>query len=459
MSTEVLMPALSPTMTEGKIARWVKTEGDSVRAGDVLAEIETDKATMEVEAVDEGILARIVIPEGTDHVAVNTPIAVIATNGEDVGAAPAKTPAAPATKAPAEMKTPTLPEPARPAIPPQPAAAALEEGEYTGKTAVITVREALRDAMAEEMRRDDSVFLMGEEVAEYQGAYKISQGLLQEFGPRRVIDTPITEQGFAGVGIGASFSGLRPIVEFMTFNFAMQAIDQIINSAAKTRYMSGGQVSCPIVFRGPNGIASRVAAQHSQCYASWYAHCPGLRVLAPYTGADHKGLLKAAIRDPNPVIFLEHELVYGESFPVPEDPEYLVPIGKARVARVGDGVTIIAFSRMVKLALQAADELAKDGISAEIIDLRSLRPLDTATVAASVRKTNRVVAVEEGWPFAGIGAEIAALVMEECFDWLDAPVKRVAGKDVPLPYAANLERLAVPQVEDIVAAARAVAYR
>jgi pyruvate dehydrogenase E1 component beta subunit len=455
MSADVLMPALSPTMTEGKIARWVKTEGDPVRAGDVLAEIETDKATMEVEAVDEGILARIVIPEGTDHVAVNTPIAVIATNGEDVGALPVRSAVTAPPAAPPAAK-PTLPEPA--AAPPA-RAAIPAEAEYTGKTAVMTVREALRDAIAEEMRRDDSVFLMGEEVAEYQGAYKVSQGLLQEFGPRRVIDTPITEQGFAGVGVGASFLGLRPIVEFMTFNFAMQAIDQIINSAAKTRYMSGGQVSCPIVFRGPNGIASRVAAQHSQCYASWYAHCPGLRVLAPYTGADHKGLLKAAIRDPNPVIFLEHELVYGESFAVPEDSDFVLPIGKARIARAGEHVTITAFSRMVKLALQAADELAKDGIAAEVVDLRSLRPLDTATIAASVKKTNRVVAVEEGWPFAGIGAEIAATVMEACFDWLDAPVRRVAGKDVPLPYAANLERLAVPQVEDIVAAAREVAYR
>jgi pyruvate dehydrogenase E1 component beta subunit len=452
------MPALSPTMTEGKIARWLKAEGDHVAPGDAIAEIETDKATMEVEAVDEGILAKIVIPEGTEHVAVNTPIAVIASNGEDVSAAPA-----PAKAEARPMKAPAPPPVvARGAAPPSPAPApapAGKEPEYAGATATITVREALRDAIAEEMRRDDSVFLMGEEVAEYQGAYKVSQGLLQEFGPRRVIDTPITEHGFAGVGVGASFSGLRPIVEFMTFNFAMQAIDQIINSAAKTRYMSGGQMACPIVFRGPNGIASRVAAQHSQCYASWYAHCPGLKVVAPYTGADHKGLLKAAIRDPNPVVFLEHELVYGESFEVPTDPEFVVPIGKARVAREGDRVTITAFSRMVKLALQAAEELAKDGISAEVIDLRSLRPFDSATVAASVKKTNRLVAVEEGWPFAGIGAELAAVVMEECFDWLDAPVKRVAGKDVPLPYAANLERLAVPQVEDIVAAAREVAYR
>src|SRR5262244_1755641 len=325
--------------------------------------------------------------------------------------------------------------------------------------AVITIREALNQALREELQRDSGVFLMGEEVAEYQGAYKVTQGLLEEFGPKRVIDTPITEQGFTGLGVGAAFGGLKPIVEFMTFNFAMQAIDQIVNSAAKTRYMSGGQVGCPIVFRGPNGIAARVAAQHSQCYASWYAHCPGLKVIAPFTGADHKGLLKAAIRDPNPVVFLEHELVYGESFAVPEDPEFVVPIGKARIARGGDHVTIAAFSRMVKLALQAAEELEKAGISAEIIDLRTLRPFDTATVAASVKKTNRIVSVEEGWPFAGIGAEIAAIVMEECFDWLDAPLKRVAGKDVPLPYAANLERLALPQVEDIVAAARAVAYQ
>ncbi len=457
MATEVLMPALSPTMTEGKIARWLKSEGEPVRAGDVLAEIETDKATMEVEAIDEGVLSKIVIPEGTEHVAVNTPIAVIAGNGEEAGAAEAITPAAKAPeKAPAET-------PPRSAPPPAPSTVAQRavpaESEYTGKTTTMTAREALRDAMAEEMRRDDSVFLIGEEVAEYQGAYKVSQGLLQEFGARRVIDTPITEQGFTGLGVGAGFAGLRPIVEFMTFNFAMQAIDQIINSAGKTRYMSGGQMSCPIVFRGPNGIAARVAAQHSQCYASWYAHVPGLRVVAPYTGADHKGLLKSAIRDPNPVVFLEHELVYGESFAVPDDPEFIVPIGRARIARAGEHVTITAFSRMVKLAMQAAEELEKAGISAEIIDLRTLRPFDIETVVASVKKTNRIVAVEEGWPFAGIGSELAAIMMEECFDWLDAPVKRVAGKDVPLPYAANLERLAVPQVEDIVAAAREVAYR
>jgi len=456
MASEVLMPALSPTMTEGKIARWIKSEGETVKAGDVLAEIETDKATMEVEAVDEGVLAKIVVPEGTDHVAVNTRIALIAENGEDVGAVAAKPPPpGPQSSGQIARPMPESPSPAARA----PAAPSAGVAEYPGKTVTQTVREALRDAMAEEMRRDDSVLLIGEEVAEYQGAYKVSQGLLQEFGPRRVIDTPITEQGFAGLGIGAAFGGLRPIVEFMTFNFAMQAMDQLINSAAKTRYMSGGQMSTPIVFRGPNGIASRVAAQHSQCYASWYAHVPGLKVVAPYTGADHKGLLKSAIRDPNPVIFLEHELVYGESFPVPEDPEFLVPIGKARIARAGEEVTIVAFSRMVKLALQAAEELEKAGISAEVIDLRSLRPLDIETVAASVKKTNRIVSVEEGWPFAGIGAEIAAIVMEQCFDWLDAPLKRVTGKDVPLPYAANLERLAVPQVEDIVAAAREVAYR
>jgi pyruvate dehydrogenase E1 component beta subunit len=455
MATQVLMPALSPTMTEGKIARWLKSEGEAVRPGDVLAEIETDKATMEVEAIDEGVLAKIVIPEGTEHVAVNTPIALIAGNGEDVGTGEKRTRSPEARReAPLEVRPPPPPASLAPRR-----RAPSTEPEYTGETRTMTVREALRDAIAEEMRRDEAVFLLGEEVGEYQGAYKVSQGLLQEFGPRRVIDTPITEQGFAGLGIGAGFGGLRPIVEFMTFNFAMQAMDQIINSASKTRYMSGGQMSCPIVFRGPNGVAARVAAQHSQCYASWYAHCPGLKVIAPFTGADHKGLLKAAIRDPNPVVFLEHELVYGESFAVPEDPEFIVPIGKARIARSGDHVTITAFSRMIKLAIQAAEELENAGISAEIIDLRTLRPFDIDTVVASVKKTNRIVSVEEGWPFAGIGAEISAIVMEECFDWLDAPLKRVAGKDVPLPYAANLERLALPQVEDIIAAAREVSYR
>jgi pyruvate dehydrogenase E1 component beta subunit len=460
MPTEVLMPALSPTMTEGKIARWLKQPGDKVKAGDVLAEIETDKATMEMEAVDEGTLARILVPEGSENVAVNAPIAVIAAEGESVSAASAPKPAAAppprlATAAPVRAPAPA-PAPAPPAAPVVPVAA---ETEWTGATVTLTVREALRDAIAEEMRRDDDVFLLGEEVAEYQGAYKVSQGLLQEFGDRRVIDTPISEHGFAGLGIGAAMAGLRPIVEFMTWNFAMQAMDQLINSAAKTRYMSGGQMHCAIVFRGPNGAASRVAAQHSQDYASWYAHVPGLTVIAPYTAADHKGLLKSAIRNPNPVIFLENELVYGSSFPVPTDPDYLVPIGKARIARAGDGVTIVAYSRMVHLALDAADALEKEGISAEVIDLRTIRPLDIDTIVASVKKTNRIVSLEEGWALSGIGSEIAALMMERAFDWLDAPVARVTAKDVPLPYAANLEHMALPQVEDVVAAAKAVTYR
>jgi pyruvate dehydrogenase E1 component beta subunit len=462
MPVEILMPALSPTMTEGKIAKWVKAVGDSVKSGDVLAEIETDKATMEVEAVDEGVLAKIMVPEGSDHVAVNTPIALIAGEGEDAGeiakggdAKPAPAPSPP-PQAPAPQAKPAAPA----AIAPTPRGNGVAaEAEWTGKMASMTVRDALRDAMAEEMRRDETVFLMGEEVAEYQGAYKVSQGLLQEFGARRVVDTPITEHGFTGLGVGAAFGGLKPIVEFMTFKFAMQAIDQIINSAAKTLYMSGGQMGCPIVFRGPNGIASRVAAQHSQCYASWYAHVPGLKVVAPYTGADHKGLLKSAIRDPNPVIFLEHELVYGQHFDVPVEGDFIVPIGRARIARQGNDVTIIAFSRTVQLALDAAEKLGGEGISAEVIDLRTLRPLDVDTIVASVKKTNRVVSVEEGWAAAGIGSEIAALVMEHAFDWLDAPLQRVSGKDVPLPYAANLEQLAIPQVADIVAAAKGVTYR
>src|SRR3954464_4703875 len=474
MASEVLMPALSPTMTEGKIARWVKSEGETVRAGDVLAEIETDKATMEVEAVDEGVLAKIVIPEGTDHVAVNTPIAVIAENGEDVasvetkprvepnGAGAARAKEAPE---PAEQdQEPTPPQPAargklEPTQTPPRAAPGPDASEYAGPTVTQTVREALRDAMAEEMRRDESVFLMGEEVAEYQGAYKVSQGLLQEFGGRRVVDTPITEHGFAGLGVGAAFGGLRPIVEFMTFNFAMQAIDQIINSAAKTHYMSGGQMTCPIVFRGPNGAASRVAAQHSQCYASWYAHVPGLRVLAPWSAADAKGLLKAALRDPNPVIFLENEILYGQQFDVPDDPDFVLPIGKAKIERPGKDVTIAAFSIMVGKALAAAEELAKIGIDAEVINLRSLRPFDSETIVASIKKTNRLVSVEEGWPFAGIGSELAAQMMDHAFDWLDAPVKRVAGLDVPLPYAANLEKMALPQADNIVKAAREVCNR
>src|SRR3981081_1145506 len=471
MPIQVLMPALSPTMEKGNLAKWHKKEGDAVKSGDVIAEIETDKATMEVEAVDEGTLGRILVPEGTNDVAVNTPIAMILGEGEDAstlkdggGTARPQKAADPAPPAKAEQPAPQInraPAPPKPSVAAPPQRQALPEPDVPEGTEMVTmtVREALRDAMAEEMRRDKDVFVMGEEVAEYQGAYKVTQGLLQEFGAMRVIDTPITEHGFAGLGIGAALAGLKPIVEFMTFNFAMQAMDQLINSAAKTRYMSGGQIGVSIVFRGPNGIASRVAAQHSQCYASWYAHVPGLKVVAPYTGADHKGLLKSAIRDPNPALFLDHALVYGESFAVPDDPEFLVPIGKARIARTGEHVTITAFSRMVKLALQAAEELEKAGISAEVIDLRSLRPFDVAAVAESVKKTNRIVSGAEGGPVAGIGSEIAAIVMEECFDWLDAPLKRVAGKDVPLPYAANLERLAVPQVEEIVAAPRDVASR
>ncbi|HUK06911.1 MAG TPA: pyruvate dehydrogenase complex E1 component subunit beta [Stellaceae bacterium] len=461
MPIDVLMPALSPTMTEGKIARWLKKVGEPVKAGDVLAEIETDKATMEVEAVDEGVLARIVVPEGTEHVAVNSPIAVLAADGESMDALPVPTPAA-APKAEPKPEAAPVAAPAvaaAPVAPPPRPRTVQGEAEWAGETRDLTVRESLRDAMAEEMRRDDRVFLIGEEVAEYQGAYKVSQGLLDEFGARRVIDTPISEQGFTGLGVGAGMAGLRPIVEFMTFNFAMQAIDQIINSASKTRYMSGGQMDCPIVFRGPNGAAARVAAQHSQCYASWYAHCPGLKVVAPFGAADAKGLLKSAIRDPNPVIFLEHELLYGHTSPVPVADDWIVPIGKARVVRPGDQVTVVAFSRMVEIALGAADALAGEGISAEVIDLRTIRPLDVETVVTSVKKTNRIVSVEEGWPFAGIGSEIAASMMDHAFDYLDAPVARVCSKDVPLPYAANLERLALPQIEDVVAAVKAVTYR
>jgi pyruvate dehydrogenase E1 component beta subunit len=473
MPIEVLMPALSPTMTEGKLAKWLKKPGDPVKAGDILAEIETDKATMEFEAADEGTLAKILVPEGSENVAVNAPIALIAAEGEDAGEvakaeapkaaakpAPAPSPPAPAQEAPVEQVTEAkTPQPTAPAAPEPKRAPAAAEQEWSGPTVTLTVREALRDAMAEEMRRDDSVFLMGEEVAEYQGAYKVSQGLLQEFGARRVIDTPISEHSIAGIGVGAAYAGLRPIVEFMTWNFAMQAMDQIVNSAAKTRYMSGGQMGCPIVFRGPNAAAARVAAQHSQDYAPWYAHVPGLKVIAPYTAADHKGLLKSAIRDPNPVIFLEHELVYGQSFEVPQDGDYTVPIGRARVARPGEHVTILAYSRMVQVALAAAEKLEGEDVSAEVIDLRTLRPLDVDAVIASVKKTNRVVVVEEGWRFAGFGGEIAALVMEQAFDYLDAPVARIAGKDVPLPYAANLERMALPQVDDVIAAAKAVSYR
>jgi pyruvate dehydrogenase E1 component beta subunit len=433
MPTDILMPALSPTMTEGKLSKWLKKLGDEVKSGDVLAEIETDKATMEVEAVDEGKLTKILVEEGTEGVAVNTVIAVL---GEEAAAPAAKAAPAPAAApkaepAPAAKHAPqTQQEVAEPAW---------------GETKPTTVREALREAMSLEMRADEDVFLMGEEVAQYQGAYKISQGMLDEFGPRRVIDTPITEHGFTGMAVGAAMNGLKPIVEFMTFNFAMQAIDQIINSAAKTLYMSGGQMGCPIVFRGPNGAAARVGAQHSQCYASWYAHCPGLKVVAPWSAADAKGLLRAAIRDPNPVIFLENEILYGHTFDCPVSNDFVLPIGKAKIEREGTDVTIVAFSIMVDVALKAAATLAEQGISAEVINLRTIRPLDIETIVTSVKKTSRVVSVEEGWPFAGIGAEIAMTVTEHCFDWLDAPPTRVAGLDVPMPYAANLEKLALPQ--------------
>ena len=460
MPIEVLMPALSPTMTEGNLSRWQKVEGDTVNPGDVIAEIETDKATMEVEAVDQGILGRVLVPEGSEGVAVNTPIALMLLDGEDAAeldAVHAPQAAAPGTSASA-VDTPVEAQSSAGRVRSETPAVA-QEDEWTGETITQTVRDALRDAMAEEMRRDERVFLMGEEVAQYQGAYKVSQGLLQEFGERRVIDTPITEHGFGGLGVGAAFMGLRPIVEFMTFNFAMQAIDQIINSASKTRYMSGGQMSSPIVFRGPNGAAARVGAQHSQCYANWYANCPGLLVVAPCSGADAKGLLKSAIRDPNPVIFLENELLYGQSFKVPVGDDVTVPIGSAKIVREGGDVTITAFSLMVMKALEAAEILAGEGIEAEIIDLRTLRPLDTATIVDSAKKTNRVVSCEEGWPFSGIGSEISTIVMEQAFDWLDTPVARVAAADVPLPYAANLEQMALPQVEDIVAAAKLVCYR
>ena len=452
MSHEVLMPALSPTMEFGTLAKWYVKEGDTVAPGDVIAEIETDKATMEIEAVDEGVIGRIIVAEGTEEVPVNDPLAIIVAEGEDAPATPSPAPAAAPTPS-AEAPVPAQPDaPAPPAAEPDPDLPAGTT--FTDQT----VREALRDAMAEEMRNDETVFLMGEEVAEYNGAYKVSQGLLDEFGARRVIDTPITEHGFAGLGVGAAFGGLRPIVEFMTFNFAMQAIDHLINSAAKTRYMSGGQMGCPIVFRGPNGAAARVGAQHSQDYASWYSHVPGLKVVAPYTAADAKGLLKAAIRDPNPVVFLENELVYGKSFPVPDVDDYILPIGKARVARAGSDVTLIAYSRSVQLCEEAAAELEPLGVSAEIIDLRSLRPLDLETILSSVSKTNRVVTVEEAWRSSGIGAEIAALIQEHAFDELDAPIMRVTQEDVPLPYAANLEALSLPSAAKIVEAAKAVCY-
>lgn len=472
MPTNVLMPALSPTMTEGNLAKWLKSEGDSVEAGDVIAEIETDKATMEVEAVDEGVLGKILIAEGTEAVAVNTPIAVLLEDGEsadDIGEVSAEAPA-PTAEAGEDTPSVTSSSTATQAegkvienrdilyaqgqvLEPPP----FDEASFT-ETKAMTVREALRDAMAEEMRNDETVYLMGEEVAEYQGAYKVSQGLLDEFGDKRVIDTPITEHGFAGIAVGSAMNGLRPIVEFMTFNFAMQAMDHIINSAAKTLYMAGGQLGCPIVFRGPNGAASRVAAQHSQCYASWYGHIPGLKVVSPWSGADAKGLMKAAIRDPNPVVFLENELLYGETHEVPTSEDFAIPLGRAKIEREGSDVTIVAFSIMVGKALQAADKLAEQGIDAEVINLRTIRPLDRHTILESVKKTNRIVTCEEGWPFAGIGSEIAALIGEHAFDYLDAPLARVTAADVPLPYAANLEALAIPQVDEIVHKAKQVCY-
>ncbi len=469
MPIQVLMPALSPTMEKGNLAKWLKKEGDTVKSGDVIAEIETDKATMEVEAVDEGTLGKILVPEGTNDVAVNTPIAMILTEGENEAALKDGAPQAgadatqPARQQKAAESAPPAKkdEPAKTRTATPPPAQALPEPEVPEGTEMVTMtmREALRDAMAEEMRRDADVFVIGEEVAEYQGAYKVTQGLLQEFGARRVIDTPITEHAFAGLGVGAAFAGLKPIVEFMTWNFAMQAMDHLINSAAKTRYMTGGQADVSIVFRGPNGPAARVAAQHSQDYSSWYSHVPGLKVIAPSTAADAKGLLKAAIRDPNPVIFLENEILYGVSSPVPKLDDYVLPIGRARVVRAGNDVTLVAWSMGMSYALKAADELAKDNINAEVIDLRTLKPMDSETIIESVKKTGRLVTVEEGWRQSGVGAEIAARVMEEAFDYLDAPVMRVTGKDVPMPYAANLEKLALPSVAEVVEAAKAVCYR
>ena len=452
MATEILMPALSPTMEEGTLAKWLVKEGDAVSSGDILAEIETDKATMEFEAVDEGIVGKILIAEGSEGVKVNTAIAILLDEGEELGDAPA--PATPAEGAP----RPDAPA----AAPAQPVAVVIpDEPDYPEGTEMksTTVREALRDAMAEEMRGDETVFVMGEEVAEYQGAYKITQGLLDEFGARRVIDTPITEHGFAGLGVGAAFGGLKPIVEFMTFNFAMQAMDHIINSAAKTLYMSGGQMGAPMVFRGPNGAAARVGAQHSHDYAAWFAAIPGLKVVMPYSAADAKGLLKTAIRDPNPVIFLENEILYGRSFDVPVLDDFTIPFGKARIWRTGSDVTIVSFGIGMTYALEAADKLAEDGISAEVIDLRTLRPMDTATVIGSVMKTNRCVTVEEGFPVGAIGNHISAVLMQEAFDYLDAPVINCTGKDVPMPYAANLEKLALVTTDEVIEAVKTVTYR
>lgn len=443
MTIEILMPALSPTMEEGTLSKWLVEEGDLILAGDLLAEIETDKATMEVEAVEEGKIGKLLVSEGTEGIKVNTPIAIMINSNDELKA---ETDLMPNTTTTEIQKSKSKDE-------------TKENYPIEPNLSLITVREALRNAMAEEMRLDKKVFVMGEEVAEYQGAYKVTQGLLEEFGEKRVYDTPITEHGFAGLGVGAAFGNLRPIVEFMTFNFAMQAIDQIINSAAKTLYMSGGQMGCPIVFRGPNGAASRVAAQHSQCYASWYAHCPGLKVVSPWSSSDAKGLLKSAIRDPDPVIFLENEVMYGQSFNCPDSEDFLIPIGKANIEKEGNDVTIIAFSIMVGRSIEAANILKENGINAEVINLRTLRPLDTETIINSVKKTNRVVTCEEGFPFSGIGAEISAMITEKAFDWLDAPIIRVTGKDVPMPYAANLEKLALPQVEDIVKACKNVCYK
>ncbi|MCA1297040.1 pyruvate dehydrogenase complex E1 component subunit beta [Stappia indica] len=458
MPIDILMPALSPTMEEGTLAKWVKKEGDQVSSGDVIAEIETDKATMEVEAVDEGTIGKILVAEGTENVKVNTPIAVLLADGEDASAmdaAPASAPAAEAAPAPQAA----APVAAAPAAAPASAEGASEPDVPEGtKMVSSTVREALRDAMAEEMRRDGDVFLMGEEVAEYQGAYKISQGLLEEFGARRVIDTPITEHGFTGLGVGAAMAGLKPIVEFMTFNFAMQAIDHIINSAAKTLYMSGGQMGAPIVFRGANGAAARVAAQHSQDYAAWYAHVPGLKVVQPWSAADAKGLLKAAIRDPNPVVFLENEILYGQTFDLPDVEDFVLPIGKAKIERAGSDVTIVSWGIGMTYAMKAATELEAAGISAEIVNLRTIRPLDIDTVIASVKKTGRLVTVEEAYPMCSVSAEIGYQVQEKAFDWLDAPILRVTGKDVPMPYAANLEKLALPTVGEVIDAVKAVTY-
>ncbi|HWV20012.1 MAG TPA: pyruvate dehydrogenase complex E1 component subunit beta [Devosia sp.] len=458
---QILMPALSPTMEEGKLAKWLVKVGDSVKSGDVLAEIETDKATMEVESVDEGVVREILVAEGTEGVKVNTPIALVLAEGESAGAAPAKETApepAEAPVVPAEKANEVAPSAAVPAAPKFEAQADPDLPEGV-EMVELTVRQALNEAMAEEMRANPDVFIMGEEVAEYQGAYKVTQGLLQEFGPQRVVDTPITEHGFAGLAVGAAFAGLKPIVEFMTWNFAMQAIDQIINSAAKQLYMSGGQVKAPMVFRGPNGVASRVAAQHSQDYSAWYSHVPGLTVIAPYSAADAKGLLKAAIRSPNPVVFLENEILYGSTGLVPKVDDYVLPIGKARIARKGADVTIVSFSMGMRYATQATEKLVAAGVDVELIDLRTLRPMDSDTVIESVKKTGRLVTVEEGWPQGGIGAELAARVMEQAFDYLDAPVLRVTGKDVPMPYAANLEKLALPHVDEVIAAVNAVTYR